>query len=89
MTEAYDIEVIVFDVLGTMVDEPGGLRAAMREAAPASEEAAGELCADRLLNVCKSMCGTSSVASRKMCGPTPTRRCSTGRRPSAWPTVSA
>ncbi|UUU36575.1 haloacid dehalogenase type II [Streptomyces sp. CA-210063] len=51
MTEAYDIEVIVFDVLGTMVDEPGGLRAAMREAAPASEEASGELCVDRLLNV--------------------------------------
>ncbi|NGO67677.1 haloacid dehalogenase type II [Streptomyces boncukensis] len=35
-----DIEVVVFDVLGTMIDEPGGLRAALREAAPASDEAA-------------------------------------------------
>ncbi|MFC9510017.1 haloacid dehalogenase type II [Streptomyces sp. NPDC057002] len=35
-----DIEVVVFDVLGTLVDESSGLRAAMREAAPASDEAA-------------------------------------------------
>ncbi|WP_328492015.1 haloacid dehalogenase type II [Streptomyces sp. NBC_00414] len=35
MAEAYDIEVVVFDVLGTMVDEPGGIRAAIREAASA------------------------------------------------------
>lgn len=34
-----DIEVVVFDVLGTLVDEPGGLRAAIREAVPASDEA--------------------------------------------------
>ncbi|GAA2099991.1 haloacid dehalogenase type II [Streptomyces albiaxialis] len=31
------IEVLVFDVLGTMVDEPGGLRAALREAVPAAD----------------------------------------------------
>ncbi|MGX1565339.1 haloacid dehalogenase type II [Streptomyces sp. NPDC055506] len=35
-----DIEVVVFDVLGTLVDESSGLRAAMREAAPAADEAA-------------------------------------------------
>ncbi len=35
-----DIDVVVFDVLGTLVDEPGGLRAAIREAAPASDDAA-------------------------------------------------
>ncbi|MDA3629274.1 haloacid dehalogenase type II [Saccharopolyspora sp. WRP15-2] len=29
-----DIEVIVFDVLGTLVDEPSGLRAGIREVAP-------------------------------------------------------
>ena len=34
-----DIEVVVFDVLGTLVDEPSGLRAAIREAVPASDEA--------------------------------------------------
>ncbi|RDI49390.1 2-haloacid dehalogenase [Nocardia mexicana] len=34
-----DIEVVVFDVLGTMVDEPSGLRAAIREAVPAADEA--------------------------------------------------
>ncbi|MCZ4513066.1 haloacid dehalogenase type II [Streptomyces sp. ActVer] len=34
MAEAYGIEVIVFDILGTMVDEPGGLRAAIRDAVP-------------------------------------------------------
>lgn len=38
MTVIRDIEVVVFDVLGTLVDEPSGLRAAIREAAPASEE---------------------------------------------------
>lgn len=45
MTEARDIEAVVLDVLGTMVDEPGGLRAAIREAVPASDEAT----VDRLL----------------------------------------
>ncbi|QWB26011.1 MULTISPECIES: haloacid dehalogenase type II [Streptomyces] len=35
-----DIEVVVFDVLGTLVDESSGLRAAIREAAPTSDEAA-------------------------------------------------
>lgn len=34
-----DIEVVVFDVLGTLVDEPSGLRGAIREAVPASDEA--------------------------------------------------
>jgi 2-haloacid dehalogenase len=34
-----DIEVVVLDVLGTLVDEPGGLRAGIREAVPASDEA--------------------------------------------------
>ncbi|MET9788789.1 haloacid dehalogenase type II [Streptomyces canus] len=34
-----DIEVVVFDVLGTLVDEPSGLRAGIREAVPASDEA--------------------------------------------------
>lgn len=47
MPEACDIEVVVFDVLGTMVDEPGGLRAAIREAAPASDDAS----VDELLTV--------------------------------------
>ncbi|MFG6202408.1 haloacid dehalogenase type II [Nonomuraea sp. JJY05] len=40
MAEVRDIEVVVFDVLGTLVDEPGGLRAAIREAVPASGDAA-------------------------------------------------
>lgn len=51
MTGACDIDVIVFDVLGTMVDEPGGLRAALREAVPAAEEASGDVSVDRLLTV--------------------------------------
>ncbi|MDA3647473.1 haloacid dehalogenase type II [Saccharopolyspora indica] len=34
MAEAGDIEVVVFDVLGTMVDETSGLRTGIREAAP-------------------------------------------------------
>ncbi|MBB5932236.1 haloacid dehalogenase type II [Streptomyces echinatus] len=34
-----DIEVVVFDVLGTLVDEPSGLRAAIREVVPASDDA--------------------------------------------------
>ncbi|MFF1718094.1 haloacid dehalogenase type II [Streptomyces sviceus] len=34
-----DIEVVVFDVLGTLVDEPGGLRAGIREAVPTSHAA--------------------------------------------------
>ncbi|MFC9132461.1 haloacid dehalogenase type II [Streptomyces sp. NPDC057099] len=40
MDEIRDIEAVVFDVLGTLVDESGGLRAAIREATPASDEAA-------------------------------------------------
>ncbi|MEW2450230.1 haloacid dehalogenase type II [Streptomyces parvulus] len=36
------IEVLVFDVLGTMVDEPGGLRGALREAVPGADEASGD-----------------------------------------------
>jgi 2-haloacid dehalogenase len=47
MTRAPDIEVVVLDILGTMVDEPGGLRAAIRDALPASDEAT----VDRLLTV--------------------------------------
>lgn len=34
-----DIDAVVFDVLGTLVDEPGGLRAAIREAVPGSDDA--------------------------------------------------
>ncbi|WP_159945382.1 MULTISPECIES: haloacid dehalogenase type II [unclassified Nocardiopsis] len=41
------IEAVVLDVLGTMVDEPGGLREAVREAVPACDEASVE----RLLTV--------------------------------------
>ncbi|MFI8487602.1 haloacid dehalogenase type II [Streptomyces rubrogriseus] len=33
------IEVVVFDVLGTLVDEPGGLRAGIRESVPAADDA--------------------------------------------------
>ncbi|MER6089258.1 haloacid dehalogenase type II [Streptomyces bluensis] len=39
MAESRGIEVVVFDVLGTLVDEPGGLRAAIREALLASDDA--------------------------------------------------
>ncbi|PRX45002.1 2-haloacid dehalogenase [Prauserella shujinwangii] len=39
MAGTRDIEVVVFDVLGTLVDEPGGLRAAIRDALPASATA--------------------------------------------------
>ncbi|MFJ3712258.1 haloacid dehalogenase type II [Streptomyces sp. NPDC090053] len=47
MAEVCDVEVVVFDVLGTMVDEQGGLRAAIREAVPASDDAS----VDHLLTV--------------------------------------
>lgn len=40
MAEIRDIEVVVFDVLGTLVDEPSALRAAIRDAVPASDDAA-------------------------------------------------
>jgi 2-haloacid dehalogenase len=39
MLENSDIDVVVFDVLGTMVDEPGGIRAAIRNAAPTADDA--------------------------------------------------
>lgn len=52
MTGTDDVEVVVFDVLGTMVDEPGGLRAALREALPASVDgASGEGSVERLFKV--------------------------------------
>ncbi|MCX5384452.1 haloacid dehalogenase type II [Streptomyces sp. NBC_00083] len=41
MAEAGAIDVVVFDVLGTMVNEPGGLRTAVREAVGAAEPGAG------------------------------------------------
>lgn len=47
MARASDIEAVVFDVLGTMVDEPGGLRAAIRNAVPASDDTT----VDQLLTV--------------------------------------
>ncbi|MER7083428.1 2-haloacid dehalogenase [Saccharopolyspora kobensis] len=37
MAEVGDVEVVVFDVLGTMVDETSGLRTAIREAAPGGD----------------------------------------------------
>ncbi|MCX2732121.1 haloacid dehalogenase type II [Saccharopolyspora sp. NFXS83] len=40
MAEIRDVEVVVFDVLGTLVDEAGGLRAEIRDAVPASGGAA-------------------------------------------------
>lgn len=44
MTSQLDIDVVVFDILGTLVDEPGGIRRALRSALPdLAEEAAGEL----------------------------------------------
>ncbi|MGW0908292.1 haloacid dehalogenase type II [Streptomyces sp. NPDC002853] len=47
-----DVEVIVFDVLGTMVDETGGLRAALYEALPASADgASGGASVEGLLTV--------------------------------------
>jgi 2-haloacid dehalogenase len=39
MLRVRDIEVVVFDVLGTLVDEASGLRAAIADAVPASTEA--------------------------------------------------
>ncbi|MFF5841224.1 haloacid dehalogenase type II [Streptomyces massasporeus] len=42
MAEIRGIEVVVFDVLGTMVDEPGGLRAAVQEAARLPDPAAAD-----------------------------------------------
>ncbi|WP_395576599.1 haloacid dehalogenase type II [Streptomyces sp. BK79] len=51
MSEACGIEAVVFDVLGTMVDEPGGMRAAMREAADALEGAPGGVSVGQMLDV--------------------------------------
>lgn len=39
MAEICDIEAVVFDVLGTLVDEPSGLRAEIRNVMPASDDA--------------------------------------------------
>jgi 2-haloacid dehalogenase len=39
VAEIRDIDVVVFDVLGTLVDEPGGIRAAIRDAVPDSDDA--------------------------------------------------
>ncbi|MFI0816173.1 haloacid dehalogenase type II [Streptomyces sp. NPDC021098] len=47
MAEVHGIEVVVFDVLGTLVDEPGGLRAALREALSTADDAS----VDALLTV--------------------------------------
>jgi 2-haloacid dehalogenase len=52
VTGIHGIEVLVFDVLGTLVDEPRGLRAAIREAVPTCDAAA----ADDLLAVWQQHC---------------------------------
>ncbi|MET9782046.1 haloacid dehalogenase type II [Nocardiopsis alba] len=38
MTEIRDIDAVVFDVLGTLVDEPGGLRAHIRALLPTADD---------------------------------------------------
>ncbi|MFJ8712486.1 haloacid dehalogenase type II [Streptomyces violaceus] len=53
MAEIRDIEVVVFDVLGTLVDESSGLRAAMREAVPMSDAAT----VDALVTLWQRHCG--------------------------------
>jgi 2-haloacid dehalogenase len=46
MSERLGTEVVVFDVLGTLVDEPGGLRAEIHAATPAADDTTvGELLA--------------------------------------------
>lgn len=40
MTEIRDIDVVVFDILGTLVDEPDGIGAAIREALPDADDTA-------------------------------------------------
>lgn len=40
MAEIREIDVVVFDVLGTLVDEPDGIGAAIREALPDDDDAA-------------------------------------------------
>ncbi|MEU1663014.1 haloacid dehalogenase type II [Streptomyces sparsogenes] len=42
MAQIGDIEVVVFDILGTLVDEPSGLRAGIREAVPGADDAFAE-----------------------------------------------
>lgn len=39
MTSHPDIDVIVFDILGTMVDEPGGIRSGLRASLPEIDDA--------------------------------------------------
>ncbi|WP_116949157.1 haloacid dehalogenase type II [Jiangella endophytica] len=46
MTPRPDIDLVVFDILGTMVDEPGGIRRAIRSSLPDADDAAA---ADRWL----------------------------------------
>lgn len=38
MTSFPDLDLIVFDILGTMVDEPGGIRRAIRDTVPGVDE---------------------------------------------------
>ncbi|MFD8542434.1 haloacid dehalogenase type II [Streptomyces sp. NPDC059649] len=51
MVEMCDIEVVVFDVLGTLVDEPSGLRAAIREAVSTPDDAPDDESIDGLVTV--------------------------------------
>lgn len=51
MADIRDIDVVVFDILGTLVDEPGGLRAEIRDALPASGGGSDDNSVDELLAV--------------------------------------
>ncbi|MFF9805527.1 haloacid dehalogenase type II [Streptomyces coeruleorubidus] len=72
MTGIRDVEVVVFDVLGTLIDEPSGLRAAIREAVPASDDTAvddllslwqqhGALEQRRILQGLRAYAGTETI----------------------------
>lgn len=71
-----DIEVVVFDVLGTLVDESSGLRAAIRDALPGSDDAS-DASVDELLAL-----GTCAELGRGACEP-PTSTGRSGIRPRA------
>ncbi|MET9554445.1 haloacid dehalogenase type II [Streptomyces sp. NPDC006645] len=43
MADIRDIDVVVFDILGTLVDEPGGLRAEIADALAANDGGSGDI----------------------------------------------
>jgi len=78
---APDIDRVVFDILGTLVNEPSGLHNSIRELAPTGS--------DDLVDLCRATSPTSNGRCSTVAGPTPTATSSTAKQLNSWRSSAA